>query len=194
MVDRPDLVLGIGEHVASLAVGVVDDEVEQGDAAQILGVGLEEIEGGAFEVVGHERLDRADPHRAVPQHRGGHEAEATGPGDLEGGSLPVAEGPGGEVPQGRLATAWLVDDEALGLVAGCLCIQEAGQERVVGRAGHQSEQLHVSLEQLGGTQGTGFRQTSVRWPFEAKHWWPSGSIGTRHSGQTGRPWAATIMP
>src|SRR5207244_11099285 len=95
-------------------------EVEQSDAAQVVGVGLEKVEGGAVEVVVHERLDRAHAHRAVPQRGWGDEAETAGPRDLEGGGLPLAEGPGGEVPQRGLAAARLVDNEALTLGAAGL--------------------------------------------------------------------------
>ena len=56
-----------------------------------------------------EELDAARPARPVAQDGGRHDAPTEGLADDKGGGLALAEGAGGEVPEGILAAARFVD-------------------------------------------------------------------------------------
>lgn len=115
--------------VAGLAVGIVDEEVEEGQAAQCGGVAgiLAHIEVVEFRVALDEKLDAARPARTIAQDGWGHEAPTEGFADDEGCGLPLAKRAGREIPQGIFAAAGLVDGGDL-----VLLMMDGSQKGVVG--------------------------------------------------------------
>ena len=131
VVDRPHPVAG-EQAVAALAVGVVGDDVEHGDVAQLV-VQVRALLGDrevVLAVVGvDEPLQRALAERAVvAQHRRRDDAEAHRLAQPVRGDLPPVQA-GLEVPQRALAAHRLVDRLGAG-------VPEAGEERGVARPRH----------------------------------------------------------
>ena len=121
------------EAVAGLAVGVVDEIVEECEAAQgggIAGV-LAHIEVVYVGVTLDEELDAAGSARSVAQDGGRHEAPTECFADDKGGGLALAEGAGRKVPERVFAAARFVDGRDLVLVVmhGC----KKGVVRAVGQ-------------------------------------------------------------
>ena len=121
--------------VAGLAVGVVDEIVEEGQTAQGRGVTgiLAHIEIVYVRITLDEELDAARPPRPVAQDSGGHEAPTEGLADDKGGGLALAEGARRKIPQRILAAAGFVDGRNLVLVVMNDC-----QKGVVGAVWQQS--------------------------------------------------------
>ena len=121
--------------MAGLAVGVVDEIVEEGQTAQGRGVAgiLAHIEIVYVRITLDEELDAARPPRPVAQDGGGHEAPTEGLADDKGGGLALAESARREIPQRILAAAGFVDGRNLVLVVMNDC-----QKGVVGAVWQQS--------------------------------------------------------
>ena len=111
MVDAPDVVVTVDEHMAALAVGVVGDEVEHGDARQC---GLQVVAGFlngevVLLVIGIDvPLHAALTVGAVTDDGGWHQVDLHRLTEHIGRQLTPVQA-GFEVPQGALAAHWLVD-------------------------------------------------------------------------------------
>ncbi len=137
VVDAEAVAVRHGEHVEALAVGVVDEHVEDRHAAQRRGVLVDEGDRVALLVLAAEdsavaglrdlgRGDQVDgvlvgilvlpelhhplARGAVAQPRARHDAPAERLGDEVRGDLAMREHGVGEVPEGVLAADRLVDD------------------------------------------------------------------------------------
>ena len=168
---------GAGENVASLAISIVDQDVEDGQQPEISNIGVDHrhwaiIRIKAFhgckpamfgngrawneinELVGRRRVD-VDPHlkgpgaeRPVGKHRDRHAIEAADPGHLVRGHLPEAEGAVREIPERTLSLQRLVD--ALdGLTVYC----QLGQEGSVRRLQQAAGNLQFCLPELHRQRG-----------------------------------------
>ena len=183
VVDGPDPAVEAEQAVAALAVGVVGEEVEGADRAQLVvevGPALEQREVVLLEVGGDEQLERALAERA---RRGGPWAarrpSPSASDSCVGRHLAPVEAVG-EVPQRPLAPARLVDRLRL-VVAGA----QRHEERGVRAPRHAALDLDLAVAQE--PQGVGTRSTQ----FMRGQGCPSGSIGRPHQRHGGRP-AATI--
>jgi len=132
--DRKPAVMSI-EAVAGLAVGVVDEVVEECEAAQgggIAGV-LAHIEVVYVGITLDEELDAAGPARSVAEDGGRYEAPTEGFADDKGGGFALAEGAGREIPERIFAASRFVDggNFVLMVMYGC-------QEGVVGAVGQET--------------------------------------------------------
>jgi hypothetical protein len=127
-----------GEDVASLAIGIVDQDIEDGEQPQVRNIGvdhrhraivrIETFQGREPAVPGYGRawnkineltgrrlvdiypdLNGPGPEWAVGQHSDRHAVEAADPGHLVRGHLPQAEGTVREVPERPLPLKRFVD-------------------------------------------------------------------------------------
>src|SRR5207247_3760324 len=126
------------------------------------------------EVGGHEALQRPVPEGPLAHHRLGDDAPSEPFGEQVGGQLPPVETVG-EVPQGPLAPLRLVDGPVLDALQA-----DTDEERPVRAPGQAALNLDLSL----GEEGQRSRRLC---PFIRTHTCPSGSRGSPHSGQGGRP-------
>ena len=129
---------GAGENVTSLAISIVDQDVEDGQQPEVSNIGVDHrhwaiVRVKAFQgckpaMVGYGRtrnkinqlvggrlvdvdpdLKRPGPERAVGKHRDRHAIEAADPGHLVRGHFPEAERAVREVPERTLSFQRLVD-------------------------------------------------------------------------------------
>src|SRR5579875_153254 len=189
VVDGVDPSGPVDEQVAALAVGVVGEEVEAGDATKrrVVPLVLEQREVVLLEVRLDEALERSLAERPVaPQHRLGDDAETEGLGELVGGDLPAVQA-GGEVPQAALAARRLVHGPTEPIPP------DRDEEGGVRAPGHPADELEGAAPQ----QRQPLRRAQVsggRWPFVLGHAWPLGSSGKPHSGHGGRPASTRRTP
>src|SRR6185437_14843479 len=101
------------EGMATLAVGVVGEDIEEGDPEQLGAVGLDQGFGVALGVVVDVPLDGANPVRPVPNDGWRNEMPTKRLGDEIRGVLTLVEGAVGKVPEGNFSPAWLIDREPL---------------------------------------------------------------------------------
>ena len=163
---------GAGENVASLAIGIVDQDVEDGEQPEVSNIGVDHrhwaivrikaFHGRKPAVFGHGRawnkinelvggrlvdvdphLKRPGPERPVGQHRDRHAVEAADPGHLVRGHLPEAEGAVREVPERTLSLQRLVD-----AFDGFAVHLQLGQEGGVRRLQQAAGDLQFGLPQL----------------------------------------------
>ena len=99
MVDAPDVPAGAEQTVARLPVGVVGHHVEEGELAEPVPVLLPQGEEVVLGVMFHELLHHPRPGRSVPEDGERHDRPAERLREHVGGRLPLAQRPGGEVPQ-----------------------------------------------------------------------------------------------
>jgi len=176
---------GAPEDVASLAIGIVDQDVEDGEQPQVSYIGVDHrdraiIRIKAFhggepalfryrrawnkinELVGrrlvdiYPHLNGARPERAVGQHRDRHAVEAADPGHLVRGHLSEAESTVREVPERPLSLQRLVDAFD-GFPIGLQLGQEGGVRRLQQTAGD----LKFGSPQLCGQCGVGRPNVTV---------------------------------
>jgi hypothetical protein len=138
------------EEVSALAVGVVDEEVEEGDGAQEEALGGFEVEVVAVWVVVDVLLEGAGSVGSVAEDGEGDESETQGVTEAAGGDLTGGEGGGGEVPQGLLAAHGLVDGGE-----GCAFMGDGDEEGVVGAEQELSLEGDLSVEEGCGEGGGG---------------------------------------
>ena len=122
MVDTEDVAAGDRQQMAALAIGVVDDGVEDRDPAQA-GVVLDDHRHDVLAIVGVDpELDHALTERALPEDGGRHDRPAGHLRHEVGGDLAPGQGAVGEVVERPLAADRLVDgvdgDRWLGVGAG----------------------------------------------------------------------------
>ena len=128
VVDQPEVIVRIEKDVAALAVGVVDQQVEQRHRAQALAVFFVQVEVMVFGVVVDEQLQRAGAEGAIGAVDGGrHQLPAQRLADDEGGGLAAGQAGLGEIPQRALAAGGFVDRQEWSCLGGYL-----NQEGVVG--------------------------------------------------------------
>src|SRR5438034_5860763 len=194
MVYHPDGAVLASHAVAALAVGVVDDHVEDGNGKEGVGTRLAQGEEVLVWVGVDEELERAQSVRSIP-HDGGRDGRPPKrPGQDIGRHFALAQCPLREVPQRRLPVPRLVHGEK-----GVLGVGHLGQERVVRRIWHQTERPDLAL---GQDAKDAVRDLCFvvhcsplpRWPLRAGQRWPSGSIGFPQRGHRGRPAAHTSAP
>ncbi len=142
VVDRPDVV-AVEQAVPALAVGVVDQQVEHRDGAQLLvevGVVLEHREVVLLVVGVDEPLERALAERAVTDHRRRNDPQPHRFGQAERRGLPPVEA-GSEVPQRAFAAHGLVDRLLAAPVVG-----HPDEERRVAAPGHPADHLDLARD------------------------------------------------
>ena len=129
---------GAGENVTSLAISIVDQDVEDGQQPEVSNIGVDHrhwaiiriktFQGCKPAMVGYGRtrnkinelvggrlvdvdpdLKRPEPERTVGKHRDRHAIEAPDPGHLVRGHLPEAERAVREIPERTLSLQRLVD-------------------------------------------------------------------------------------
>ena len=146
VVDAVDPAVEPEEAMAALAVGVVAHEVEGAHPPQLVVVRLVLVEREVvlLEVSIDEELHRPAAERPVAEDREGDEAPAERFGQLVGSHLAVVE-PGGEVPQGSLASSRLVD-RAHDVVPA----PHLAEVRGVGAPRHPAEHLQLAVVQHAG--------------------------------------------
>ena len=170
---------GAPEDVTSLAIGIVDQDVEDGEQPQVGNIGVDHrdraiIRIKAFhgrepaflgyrrtwnkinELVGRRLVDiypylyRPGPERAVGQHRDRHAVEAADPGHLVRSHLSEAESTVREVPERPLSLQRLVD-----AFDGFSIHLQLGQEGGVRRLQQAAGDLKFGFLQLCGQCGVG---------------------------------------
>ncbi len=143
VVDRPDATVVASQDMTRLPVGVVGDEVEHGQAPQLVCPGriFAEREVVLPVVTGHVQLDRPFAERTVADHGWWNEAPTEVAGQLPcGGFAPVEAG--GEIPQGALTPARLV--HTLDDVVSRGGWSKVDQKRAVGRPRHLPQEGQVA--------------------------------------------------
>ena len=147
LVDAPELAVVPHDYVPGLAVSVVGDQVIAGNHAEDVVVAF--IEGVVVlpGVVLDEVLDRSDAVGAIADDGEGDEVPFEDFAEEVGGVFPLVEGTRGEVPEGHLAVAGLVDGEPFPLAK-----TDPGQEGVVGavRSEFAGEELALGKEIVSG--------------------------------------------
>src|SRR5712692_4501476 len=111
MVDAPDVAADVEQTVATLAVGVVGQQVEDGHALQVAAVRLAQsvVLTSSARVGLDIQLQAANTVRAlVTNNRGWNHVPAQGLGEQVGGYLALVERATGEVTQGHFASSGLV--------------------------------------------------------------------------------------
>ena len=140
----------VHEHVTRLAVGVVGENVEQGDLTKaIVQVfpRLEEREVMLLEVGVDEQLQRAFAHWPVSQQRDGHKIKAHRHSQAVRGYLASMQ-PGSEVPQWSLAAQRFVDGAHTEIVG-----RHLHQERRVAAVRHAHLDGDLSSREHVGRRG-----------------------------------------
>src|SRR6266851_4469365 len=157
VVDDPDAVVGLEQAVPRLAVGIVDDDVEQCDLDP--GVAEQRLLAQEMPVVGvDEQLNHPNSVRAAPAHHCGRDARpADHLAELVGRDLSLVKGPSLEVPQWRLSTRRLVHDAK----ARWRMRRQGREEGVVGGSMQDSRQPHLGQpgQQALGHLGRGIRRS-----------------------------------
>ena len=182
----------VPDDVAALAIGVVQDGVEDGDGAQpriravrdhhwvavrrlplkhhdppvgdrLRSSDVDEGVRGAIDRA-DPQLHRAEPQRPLPQHRRRNHAEPSGGADDEGRPLPRSEGAVGVVPQRSLGHLGLVDDEQW--PAGAF---QGAEQGAVGRARDPADRRELAEREQVGELSVGSR-------------WHGGRCGRRGPG------------
>ena len=155
---------------ALLAIGVVDDKIEDGDRHEGIGEPVLEREVVLLRLEGDEPLHRPGalvPHGARSAARGAIRALAR---RRRPPPRACTASPAGS-PRGRLASLQLVHGELLRPVGP----GRPGEERVVRRVREQAEDLEDACLDRGRHVRIG--HSRAEWPFIAGHACPSGSIG-----------------
>jgi hypothetical protein len=116
VIDRPEAA-ALHDQVAGLAVGVVDNQVQDGDRPEDRIGSADQIDGVEPGVPVDEALHRPGAEGPFPDHGLGDAVEAEGGGRLGREHLPVGEGGDVEVPQGAVARRRLVHDQFPGAAA-----------------------------------------------------------------------------
>ena len=130
--------------------------------------------------------------RSLAQQGGRYQVPTQGLAHQIGCHLPHAQGAVPKVPQRALSFLGLVDGQ------GCqFLVADGHKQRCVGTPGDQTLYLDFTVREkvqdafMGEGDGRVLPGLHVRWPFLRGQKWPSGSIGSPHMAQVGRP-AATI--
>ena len=135
VVNGPHTLIVAIETVTGLAVGVVDEIVEERKAAQGGGIAgiFAHIKVVDIRITFDEKLDAARPARPVTQDGGRHDGPAESLADEKGGGLALTEGADREIPEGIFAAARFVDGGDL-----LLTVMNHCEEGVVGTVRQQS--------------------------------------------------------
>ena len=150
VIDAPDVVLVVDEHVTALAVGVVRDHVEHGHVAQHgMQVGARLVDGEVVLLVvgGDEPLHAALAQRPVTDDGGRYQIEAHRMAQRVRRELTSVQ-TRLEVPQRPFTTERLVD-----ALTGAFAVGDVHEERGVAAPGHAALDLDLAaredLELLG---------------------------------------------
>ena len=160
VVDAPDVAVAAAQDMPGLAVGVVGEEVEQRHPLDDPRIELLVAQHVPVLVGLDEELKAAHPVRSVAHHGQRDQVPAERPGGAVGGHLAEIERPAGEVVQGDLAAARLVDAD----VARAIRQAERGGEGVIGGPGDQLEEAECSLaeEPFGLVEAARLRRLVAR--------------------------------
>ena len=160
------------QEVAGLPIGVVDDRVEQRDAAQAGIVPVDHVDDVGRRIDLDPGLEHALAGRAVAQERRRHDAPAERLRDEERGDLAPRQRADREVEQRPLAGGRLPDrEEVIRFAPG------PDDHRVVRRAGKPADRL-----ELGGSKGLEGRPSAIAMPGGGL----SGRSGRSCGGRCGR--------
>ncbi len=128
VIDRPDVIGRVAQTVAGFAIGVVDQQIEQGDALELGGKTLVFFKGEVVFVgiAVDVELHHAHAVRPVAQNGGGHDEPIERLTDHKRGDFPLAQRAFGKIPQRTLALARFVNRRGLQVA-----LRDADQESVV---------------------------------------------------------------
>jgi len=204
MVNGPDDSFRSQQYMAALAVSIVGDIVEQGDAlkggGQLGALAQGEI---VLLVIGlDEKLHRANAEWPVAQHHRRDVGPAQRLAEQVGCCLTAAERAGVEIPQRAFAFGGLVHRQQTR--GGVAQRDEKGivrtpRELTLKRDLAVGQQIEGALQadRFAGRGGQGVRgqssTISLLCPLRRGHKCPSGSMGRLQSVQIGRPWATTSL-
>ena len=159
VVDAVHVAVRERQEVADLAVGVVDDGIEDGHPPEARIIADDELDP-VDRIVGMDPLlDHALAERSVPQDRRWHDRPTHGLGDEERRDFPAGERADREVEERSLCDRGLVDGmERLRQVR----MVNQHDERLVGGSGQAAEDLERAVAE--GRQGSLRRPTAARAP------------------------------
>ena len=145
MIDQEDFMGALlHQNVTALAVGIVDQQVEQGHGAQAFQLGRFEIKIMMIGVVINVLLERTGTQRSVPQNGEWNHAEAQRLADQVGADFPVGQGVFREIPQRLFAPARFVDRQDF--IPG---MADSNQEGVIDAAGELALELDLAIYKDG---------------------------------------------
>ena len=178
------------QAVAALAVGVVDHDVERGQAPELVAVLLEQREVVLVGIVVDEALHHADAVRAVAQHRVGHDLPAERLGHLVRRDLAVAQRAVAGSPRAGARPAAACRSRASRRRRRA----SVHEERRVRRPRHPAEQLELAVAQQLRDRATRRAASPPRAQFHRGQMCPAGSIGKSQSWHSGRPPSTASAP
>ena len=146
MIDAEDMAIGQRQDVADLAIGVVDDGIEDGHRSQPGVVGDDHLDSVGGFVGVDPLLDHALAEWAVAEDGRRNDAPAHRLRDEKGGDLPAGQGAGREVEQRALGDGGLVDGVEGFAESG---VVDEDDERLVRRAGQAPEDLERAVVEAG---------------------------------------------